>query len=451
MSHIVLRGGTVVNADNERRGDIEIRDGKVVALHEPGVGADVAVDVDVDGLLVLPGMVDTHVHFMEPGDPSREDFATGSVAAACAGVTTVLEHTHGWPVTTPDRLREKRAVLEGRSHVDYGLVAHVWPDHLDELPQLWADGIVYFKAFTCATHGVPAVHGPLLDEVAEELARLGAPCLVHCEDDAMTAQNEAALKAAGRHDGGVIPEWRSLDAELAATLEVSAIALRHNAGLIVAHASNAQVLTLLADERTTGSPILAESCPQYFHLWENEVEQKGAFRKFTPPARIRCEQDQRRMWGALNAGLVNHLSSDHAPSTSEQKRAGDIWEVHFGLPGVDTTLPLMLDAALRGLTTMSRVVRSYADAPARLYGLTGKGRLEPGFDADIVLVDPDSSWTVRDEDIQSRAGWSPYSGRSLRGGVVATYLRGLRIAESRAPLGEASGRWLAGPGYVAGD
>lgn len=152
------------------------------------------------------------------------------------------------------------------------------------------------------------------------------------------------------------------------------------------------------------------------------------------------------MWKAFNEGLVHHLSTDHAPATAAQKRDGDIWDVHFGLPGVDTTLPLMVDAALEGRTTLERVVEAYALRPARLYGLAGKGALEPGDDADLVLVDPAGSWLVRDEDVRSRAGWSPYSGRTLRGRVVATYLRGEEIARDRDVTGERRGRWLAGPG-----
>ena len=151
-----------------------MRDGRVAALLEPSESAAATSTIDARGLLVLPGMVDTHVHFMDPGDAAREDFLAGSAAAALRGVTTVVEHTHGWPVTTAARLEEKRDHLRGRSHVDFGLAAHVWPDALEDLPPLWRAGAAYFKAFTCATHGVPAVAADRLLELAESLGELGA-------------------------------------------------------------------------------------------------------------------------------------------------------------------------------------------------------------------------------------------------------------------------------------
>ena len=254
---------------------------------------------------------------------------------------------------------------------------------------LWRAGAAYFKAFTCATHGVPAVAADRLLELAESLGELGAVCLVHCEDDLMTAANERRLREAMRTDGGIVPEWRSREAELVAVGTVAVIARMRDARLVIAHASNADVLDVVALEQARGSPLRAESCPQYLHLREDEVLTEGAFRKFTPPARIRSLDDEQAMWSAFQDGRVHVLSSDHAPATREQKQAGTIWEVHFGLPGIDTTLALMLDAALAGRVALERVVDAYATAPAQQYGLARKGRLEPGFDADMALVDPD--------------------------------------------------------------
>jgi dihydroorotase len=169
---------------------------------------------------------------------------------------------------------------------------------------------------------------------------------------------------------------------------------------------------------------MVESCPQYLTLLEDEVLEHGPFRKFTPPARARDEGDLDAMWRALADGTIDLISSDHAPSTAAQKRAGSIWDVHFGLPGIDTTLSVLLDGAAAGWISYERVVAAYSEAPARIYGLKSKGRLEPGADADLVVVDPTQRWTVTDEDILSKAGWSPYSGRTFTGRAVRTYLRG---------------------------
>jgi dihydroorotase-like cyclic amidohydrolase len=391
-------------------------------------------------------MVDTHVHLMDPGDDSREDFPSGSAAAARNGVTTIVEHTHSWPITTVDRLAEKREYLHGRSYIDFGLAAHVWPDRLPELPALWRAGITFFKIFTCETHGVPAIHADLMLEVLGAIADFDGACLVHCEDDVMTARAERLLREAGRDDPGVLPEWRSREAELVATGTVALLARLTGARVTIAHVSNPDALAILGAERRCGSPAVAETCPQYLFLREDEIFEQGAFRKFTPPARIRSRADADAMWTAFDSEAVHLLSTDHAPSTAEQKRTGDIWNVHFGLPGLDSTFPLMLDAALTGRTSLERVVAAYAQAPARRYRLHGKGRIAPGADADLVLIDPAARRTLSDEAVQSKAGWTPYTGKAVQGQVVTTLLGGSVIFQDGELAEERCGRFLPGPG-----
>lgn len=437
-------GGSVVTVDGVVDANVVVEDGKVIALtDDPPVGEQ----VDVDGLLLFPGMVDTHVHLMDPGPTEREDFPTGTGAAAARGATTIVEHTHGHPVRGVGDLSEKLAHLEGRSNVDYGLAAHVWPDRIGDLAALWEAGVTFFKIFTCTTHGVPGLDAAQLLQAFGAIAAVDGRTLVHCEDESLTAAAEKMLRAQGRTDPGILTEWRSREAEAVAIAAASVLVESTGVKATFAHVSSADMIDVIGAAQARGADIAAEACPQYFALDESEVLEHGPLRKFTPPARVRNEDERERMWAAVRSGAFSHFSTDHAPSTSSQKAAGDFWEAPFGLPGLDTTFPFLVDAALTGRIGLSDVANLAAAAPAARYGLApAKGAIRPGSDADIVLVDPDGSWTVSDDEILSKAGWSPYAGRTFAGQVVATYLRGDEIARDGRPHGEASGRFVPGQG-----
>jgi dihydroorotase len=433
---LAIDGGTVVTPRGRSAANVYVLDGRIAAVTDARLEA--RERVDAGGLLVLPGMVDAHVHLMDPGATEREDFPTGTAAAARAGVTTVIEHTHARPVLTAEDLSEKVRYLDTRARVDFALAAHVLPGRVAHMEDVWRAGAAYLKAFTCTTHGIPGF-GPVdLAALFEEVARLDAVCLVHCEDEALTAEAERLLRAAGRDDGGVVPEWRNRAAELAALVTVAALAKRTGARVVAAHVSHADAVAALAGR------TLVETCPQYLTLFESEVVEHEGFRKFTPPARARTQAELDALWADVAGGRVDYVSSDHAPATVAQKTDGTIWDVPFGLPGLDTTMGILLDGAAAGRISYERLVEVYADRPARLYGLAAKGRLEPAADADIVLVDREARWTVRDEDVVSRAGWSPYAGRELTGRVLRTYARGELAAVEGEVVAEAgAGRFLA--------
>ena len=442
---LAVVGGTLVSPGGRTRTNVYVSNGRVAVIDEEVHGA--TETVDAAGLLVMPGMVDTHVHLMDPGDTSREDFPTGTGAAAANGVTTIVEHTHGHPVRTVLDLREKLSHLKSRSRVDFGLAAHVWEEHIADLSGLWAEGVAFFKIFTCTTHGVPAVEGETMTAVLTEVARFGGNCLIHCEDETLTAEAERRLREQARTDPGLLIEWRNRPAEEVAVQSVVILARQAGARATIAHVSTSEVADLVTSAANSGVDVVAEACPQYLHLREDEVLTEGALRKFTPPARNRNDQEERDMWNLLRSGVFNHVSTDHAPSNLEQKSRGSFWDVHFGLPGLDTTLRLLLDAAATGRLTYEDVAALYSEAPARRYGLfPRKGHLGIGADADFVLVDPDRTWVIENADIISKAGWTPYAGRRGRGGIVRTYLRGRKIAEEGKPLDRFEVKFLPGEG-----
>ena len=440
MNRQVVRGGTLVDHRAERRADLVIEDGAVI--HVGDVTSHQGDVIDATGMLVLPGMVDTHVHLMDPGSTDREDFPTGTNAAAARGVTTIIEHTHAHAIRTLGDFADKLAYLKGRANVDFGLAAHVWPESIPGLPELAEAGVSFFKIFTCHTHGVPGLDSRDLSAALERIGGVGARALIHNEDQELTAAAERRLKAEGRVDPALLIEWRSREAETVAVASTAALVLNSGARVSFAHVSNTDALDVLDSYRNLGATIAAEACPQYFTLQENELESMGALRKFTPPARIRSEQDRVSMWQAVTDSRFAFFSTDHAPSTIVQKTGVEFWDAPFGLPGLDTTLPFLIDAAIRGKLTVPDVVRLYSTAPAEWYGLP-KGRLTPGSDADFVLVDPTSEWVVADSDIISKAGWSPYSGRTFKGRIVATYLRGTEISMDGVPHDLRSGSFVA--------
>ena len=446
MIDLAVRGATVVGPRGRYRADLHVAGGKIVALGTLQVPAREVVDAG--GLVAIPGVVDSHVHFMDPGETEREDFITGSSAAAVGGTTTVVEHTHAAPVRTAADLRRKVSHLAARSFVDYALAAHVWPDQVPRLSDLWAAGPAYLKIFTCETHGVPAVPAGHLLRAFQDAARWNGVVLAHCEDDAITRDRAEALRGAGRTDGGIIPEWRAREAEAVATDEVAALARLTGARVVIAHTSHAPIADLIAAARRAGARLWVESCPQYFYLEEREVLEQGPFRKFTPPARIRTPEEAGAMWARLASGAITHISTDHAPATRAQKQRGDIWACPFGLPGVETTLTLMLTAAANGLIALERVVDVLCEQPARLYGFyPRKGTLAPGADADITLIDPARRRRLADADVVSKAGWTPYAGREVIGAPVMTFVRGRLVARDGRVVAEPGwGRFLAGAG-----
>ncbi|MGI9586531.1 MAG: dihydroorotase, partial [Acidimicrobiia bacterium] len=388
---LAIKGGTVVTPHGRKLAHVYVEGGRIAHIGAEDRSADTIADVS--GLFVLPGMVDTHVHLMDPGATDREDFPTGTAAAATAGVTTIVEHTHAQPIRSVKDLDSKRTYLQGRSHVDFGLAAHVWPDETEQLPALWSAGITFFKIFTCTTHGIPGLDAGHLDAALQAIASFDGSCLIHCEDESITAGAEAALLSEGRTDNGILIDWRSRVAEEVAVAAVAIIAVQTKVRATIAHVSNPDVAEIIRWARQQGADLVGETCPQYFALRESDVLAEGALRKFTPPARVRSDAEEDRMWDLLRTGLLSHISTDHAPSTLEQKHTG-IWDAPFGLPGLDTTAPFLVDATTKGNLSIEDLARLYSEAPAKRYGLfPKKGSITVGADADFAIVDPEGSWT----------------------------------------------------------
>ncbi len=449
-AELAIRGGTVWSPEGGRRADLYLASGRVLAVGGPPRPA--ATSIDAAGLWVMPGIVDGHVHIPDPVRSDREDFASGTAAAASNGTTFLLEHHHSDPVLDEEALSRKSRYLSGRLHIDVGLIGAVHPGNVPSLRALWEGGAYAFKLFTCALHGAPAVTGEALRRALSEVASFDGLVLTHCEDEEMTASAERRLRRSGATGGEALLDWRTLEAELAAAGAMGEALRSSGARAVIAHASHPAVVESLRAAREGGARLLIESCPHYLWLTDADVRARGPWAKCTPPAR--SEEARAALWRQVAAREVDLISADHAPTTIEEKRAGesDIWECPFGLPGLETTLSAMLTGVAEGLVGMPAVVALMCEGPARAYGLyPRKGALLPGSDGDVVLVDPGRQRTVRRGEVLTKAGWSAFEGRRLTGRAVRTLVRGVTVYEEGAlPAGPGHGRYLPRPGSAAG-
>ena len=438
---LVIENGRIVTADIEVQGNVYVKSGKIAGVGHLDIGADNRIDAT--GLLVMPGMFEAHAHLMDPAETDREDMPTGTAAAAALGVTTLIEHSHCTAVHSGAEFIKKRDYLKDRSVVDFGIGAHFPTASIDHVGEVEQEGAAFIKVMTCTTHGIQGVGSGRLFAAMTRFGHTKIPFLIHAEDEGLTATAETELKTASRQDGRIIPEWRNLLAETVAAQSVATLATASGAVTVFAHCSHPEIFRIVKAARQQGANVWTEACPQYFALKEDEVLTNGALRKFTPPNRMRSDDDVEALWACIDR--ETYFASDHAPSTLSQKKNGSIWAVPFGLPGLDTTFRFLLDAAANGRISYPMLVDLYARRPAMLYGYyPRKGNLLPGADADIVLVDPDTEYKMTDEMVISKAGWTPYAGRTFRGCTRAVYLRGSKIAENGSCLAKpGTGEFIA--------
>jgi len=413
---LILAGGTVVNQDGVGRRDIGVRGGKIAALGE--IAGDAGERVDCTGLHILPGAIDSQVHFREPGLEHKEDLESGSRGAVMGGITAVFEMPNTRPATTSEAaLADKVKRATGRMHCDFAFWIGGTHENTADLPELErlpaAAGV---KVFMGSSTGDLLVEDD--EGVAAILSRISRRAAFHSEDEPRLKER-AGLRVPD--DPSSHPVWRDEIAALTSTERLVAIAHRTGAQIHILHVSTAEEIAFLAGHKDVAT---VELTPHHLTLTDADYETLGTLVQMNPP--VRAPRHRERLWQGLAEGVADILGSDHAPHTLEEK-AKPYPESPSGMTGVQTLLPIMLDHVAAGRLTLERLVDMTSAGPARLFGILSKGRIAVGYDADFSVVDLKRRETIRNEWVASKAGWTPYDGRAVTGWPVGTIIRGRRV------------------------
>ena len=432
---ILVRGGTVVG-EEMLAGDIGIVDGSIVAV-EAHLGGSAREEIEAHGLHVLPGCVDVHVHFNDPGRTDWEGFATGSEAASAGGTTCVVDMPLNASPPTVDgaAFRLKLAAAEGTSRVDFAFWGGLVPGNIGDLPELAELGVVGFKAFMCPS-GIgdfAAADDETLREGMACAAELGLPVAVHAESAELTARLAADAAAAGRRGWRDYASSRPVEAELEAIARALSLAEETGCSLHVVHASSARGVRLVREARARGVAATCETCPHYLLLDEDDLAELGAVAKCAPPLRAREEVEA--LWTEVRSGTVELIASDHSPAPASLKTDDDALAVWGGISGCQSLLATTLTEGLARELELRQLADLLSAHPAERFRLPRKGRIEPGFDADLALLDLGDESELRAADLRYRHRHSPFVGRRLRGLVRRTLVRGQTVWRSGEAVG----------------
>jgi dihydroorotase len=412
---LILKGGIVVNQDGRVERDIGIRGGTIARIGDLSQ-ASAAREINCRGLHILPGVIDTQVHFREPGLDHKEDLESGSRAAVMGGVTAVFEMPNTDPQTTSaEALADKVRRGHHRMHCDFAFWVGGTHENIDDIPELERlPGAAGIKVFMGSSTGSLLVEDD--EGVARILRRTRRRAAFHSEDEAMLRERKS-LRVEG--DPGSHPVWRSAEVALACTKRLVRISRETGARIHVLHVTTAEEMALLKDYKDL---VSVEVTPHHLTLVAPEAyERLGTYVQMNPP--VRDEVHRHAIWQGLDEGVADVLGSDHAPHTREEKDK-TYPNTPSGMTGVQTLVPIMLDHVNSMRLTLERFVDLTSAGPKRLFGIARKGRIAVGYDADFTIVDLKRIETITNSWIASKCGWTPYDGRQVTGWPVGTVVRG---------------------------
>jgi dihydroorotase len=430
---LIIRGGVAATPNGIAPADVAIRAGRIAAIGS--VGGSAAEEIDARGLHVLPGVIDTQVHFREPGLEHKEDLATGTAAAALGGVTAVFEMPNTKPSTlTAEDLADKRRRAQGRVWCDIAFFIGAAAENAEQLGDLERlPGCAGVKMFMGSSTGNLLVADE--DSIRRVLENGRRRMAVHSEDEARLRERHALVKDGA--DVAMHPVWRDVETAVRSTERLLRLARAAGRRVHVLHVTTAEEIPILAADKDIAT---VETTPQHLTLVAPDCYQRlGTLAQMNPP--IRETRHREALWRAVDQGVVDCIGSDHAPHTREEK-AKPYPQSPSGMPGVQTLLPLLLDHMNAGRLTLERLIDLTSAGPARIYGIAGKGRIAVGYDADLTLVDLRARRTIRESWIASRCGWTPFDGMSVTGWPIATLVRGRIVMRDDQLIATPSGDFV---------
>jgi len=446
---LIVKNGTIVSPTVSLRGHVVVQDGAVLEVAVRDDLPEAREVIDATGLHVLPGLIDPHVHFRTPGLEYKEDFCTGSQAAAAGGITTILDMPNVVPPTSSvDAFHAKAAVVRGRSYVDYGFYAVIVEGNRDQILPLASAGAVGYKVFLGETVGnIPAPQDGEILDAWRVVSQTGLRCGVHAEDNGILLYLRKQLQDRGRVDPLAHLESRPSVAEAEAISRSILFAREARSKLMIFHMSAAEGVDLVRRGKDSGVDVMGETAAHYLLLTADDMVRMGlgALMKISPPVRTR--EHGEALWRGLLDGTIEVLGIDHSPHTPEEKLAGnpfgDIWKAAAGWPGVETSVPLMLTQVNAGRMTLNRYVKVQAEGPARAWNLwPRKGHLGRGADADLTIVDMRKDGTIDQRALHSKSKVTPFHGFRVTGMPVYTVVRGRVVMRDGDVLGAPVGELL---------
>jgi dihydroorotase len=444
---MVIRNGTIVLPDSSRKAHLIIEGEKIREITDADVVPEARVTIDAAGLYVLPGLIDPHVHFRTPGLEYKEDFRTGSAAAAAGGITCINDMPNVVPPTQNiETFRAKLECAAGNSFVDYGLYAAIVSGNFDQILLLAEAGIIGYKVYMGMTVGnIPAPSDGELIEAWDILRGTGLRCGVHAENNGILVHLREKLQKVGRRDPLAHVEARPAIAESECTSRAILFAEHCSSRLMIHHVSSREALRHIRQAKARGVEVMAETAPHYLLFESGDMMRRGlgSLLKINPPVRQR--DDAEALWQGIADGTIDAIGSDHSPHTPEEKmehdRFADIWKAASGFPGVETSARLMLTQVNEGRLTLNQYVKIQSEGPARAWNLwPRKGNLNPGADADVTIVDLAKEAVIDKSRLHGKSRVTPFDGWKVKGVPVYTIVRGNIVMKDGEVLGRPIGK-----------